>query len=68
MIDSNKLKGIMVEKGFSQRSLALETGVGLNHINEVLNNKTHPRLDLVVKICNVLNITDTDLRSQIFFG
>lgn len=67
-VNTSKLKGIMAEKGISQRKLAKQTGVGLNHINEVLNNKVSPRLSLVVKICEVLEIENHSLRSDIFFG
>lgn len=67
-MNTGKLKGIMAEKGVSQRKLAQQTGVGLNHINEVLNNKVSPRLSLVVKICEVLEIENNSLRSDIFFG
>lgn len=66
-MDTNKLKGIMAEKGYSQRRLAAEAGVGLNHINEVINNKVSPRLSLVNALCEILEINDLDLRMQIFF-
>lgn len=67
-MDTNKLKGIMAEKGYTQRRLAKDTGVGLNHINEVLNNKVSPRLSLVSKLCEVLEIDNMELRTQVFFG
>ena len=67
-MDTNKLKGIIAEKGYTQRRLAQDTGVGLNHINEVLNNKVSPRLSLVNKLCEVLEIDDMDLRVRVFFG
>lgn len=66
-MNTNKLKGIMAEKKISQRDLAKLTGVGLNHINEVLNNKVSPRLKLVQKICIVLEIDDHKERTAIFF-
>lgn len=67
-MNTNKLKGIIAEKGYTQRRLAKDTGVGLNHINDVLNNKISPRLSLVYKLCEVLEIHDIDLIVQVFFG
>lgn len=66
-MDTNKMKGLMAEKGYSQRQLAKEAGVGLNHINDVLNNKVSPRLSLVQRLCEILEIDDLDLRMKIFF-
>lgn len=68
MIDSGKLKARMVERGITQRDLSKKTGYGLNHINEVLNNKISPRLDLVSKLCVILDISDDSDRSDIFFA
>lgn len=67
MIDTSKLKARMVEKGITQRALSQKTGYGLNHINEVINNKTSPRLELVQKIREILEITDPEDMTKIFF-
>ncbi|CAM4227327.1 helix-turn-helix domain-containing protein [Erysipelothrix aquatica] len=56
MIDSKRIKVRMIELDISQRELARSTGVGLNHINEVINNKVSPRLELVDKISIALNL------------
>ncbi|WP_159635137.1 helix-turn-helix domain-containing protein [Erysipelothrix anatis] len=62
MIDSKRIKMRMTELDISQRELAKNTGVGLNHINEVINNKVSPRLDLVEKMSNVLMLNSSEKR------
>ena len=65
-MNTNKIKGLMAERGYSQRKLAKEVGVGLNHINEVINNKVSPRLDFVPKLCDILEIDDNAMKSEVF--
>lgn len=66
-MNGKKLKSKMVEQGFTQRSLAKKTGIGLNHLNEILNNKVSPRLETIDKICSALDITEIEEKSNIFF-
>ena len=68
MVNTNKLKALMVLKGFTQRKLAEETGIGINPLNEKINNKTVFRCDEVDKICKALEITDTTEKCDIFFA
>ncbi len=67
MINERKLKARMIEMNISQRDLANQTGKGLNHINEVINNKVSPRLDLVQKISNILEL-DNSQKIDIFLS
>lgn len=67
-INEKKLKARMTEMSISQRELAKRVGCGLNHINEVINNKTSPRLKLVADICQVLEINDPNMKCQIFLN
>ena len=67
MINSLKLKSRMVECEISQRELAKRIGVGLNHINEIINNKISPRISTVQKICIVLDIRSNKDKIALFF-
>lgn len=67
MINERKLKARMIEMNVSQKDLANRTGKGLNHINEVINNKVSPRLDLVQKISNILEL-DNSQKIDIFLS
>ncbi|MBQ7037745.1 MAG: helix-turn-helix transcriptional regulator [Clostridia bacterium] len=61
-----KLIGIMAEKGFSQRSIAKELGVSVNTINAKLNGRTAFDALEIIKLCEILGITNSDEKIEIF--
>lgn len=63
---SNKLKARMVEKGYSQRSLADELGMNKNTLNNKLNGKYEFLFSEAVKVCRLLEITDPATALEIF--
>ena len=68
MVNSAKLKARMLLEGYTQRTLAKETGIGVTPLNEKINNTGVFRCDEVDKICEVLHITDPIEKCDIFFA
>lgn len=66
IMNTRKLLGIMVEKGFSQRSLAKAMGVSKNTLNAKLNAKTSFNTEEASKICEILGIEESNLKAEIF--
>lgn len=62
----NKLKGKMVEAGYSQLSLAKEIGMSRNTLSSKLNGKTPFNTDEIERICDKLGIIDNAERAAIF--
>ncbi len=60
----NKLKGKMVEKEMSQEKLAKELGITVQTLNSKLNSRTQFTLAEVVRITDILEISDP---KEIFF-
>lgn len=63
---SNKLKGKIVEAGYSQRSLAAELGISKNTLNSKVNGKTPFNTAEIEQICNKLGIHDVAEKAAIF--
>src|SRR5207244_11126968 len=54
--------------GCSQEDLALACGMYQSHISAIENNKKHPQFSTLLRICNVLALSQQD-RMQLFcFG
>lgn len=68
MVNTAKLKARMVLEGYTQRTLAKETKIGVTPLNEKINNKRAFRCDEVDKICLVLKITEAEEKCDIFFA
>lgn len=62
----NKLRGIMAEKGYTQRKMAADLGMSKNTINAKLSGKTAFDTAEVLKICDLLGITDAQQKVEIF--
>ncbi len=60
----NKLKGIMREKGYSQKLLATEMGMTVQSINAKLNGRTQFTIEEALSIILILNI---EKPGEIFF-
>lgn len=63
---SNKLKGKIVEAGYSQRSLALELGMSKNTLNAKVNGKVPFNTIEIERICEKLGIRDVAEKAAIF--
>lgn len=63
---SNKLKGKIVEAGYSQRSLAKELGMSKNTLNSKVNGKIPFNTLEIERICEKLGIRDGTEKAAIF--
>lgn len=64
----NKLKGRMVEAGYTQRTLAIATKMSENTLSSKLNARRPFNTDEVLVICELLHITDPVEKAQIFLS
>lgn len=65
-MSSNKLKGKIVEAGYSQRSLAKEIGLSVNTLNSKVNGKIPFNTVEIEAICLKLGITEPAEKASIF--
>lgn len=65
-MSTNKLKGRIVEAGYSQRSLAQEIGMSKNTLNSKVNGKTPFNTVEIELICSKLGIVDPVEKAVIF--
>ncbi|WP_153721772.1 helix-turn-helix transcriptional regulator [Sporosarcina cascadiensis] len=66
MLNISKVKGRMMELGFSQKDLANMLGVSLPTVNQKINNKRPLYLKEVLEIARLLQIKETELASYFF--
>lgn len=65
---ANKLKGKIMEAGYSQRSLAQELGCSKNTLNAKVNGKIPFNVVEIEKICEKLGIVDATEKALIFLS
>ena len=66
MLNSKKLLGRMVEKGYSQKSLAKAIGISDNTMTSLIKLRSSFNTDEIDNICDVLGITDNSEKVEIF--
>lgn len=64
IVTYGKLKGLMVEKGYSMRELSCQTGIPLSTLSNKLNGITEFKTSEILAISKILNIKDIQ---NIFF-
>lgn len=57
----NRIKEVLVEKGRKQTWLAGELGKSYNMVNSYVQNRQQPRLEVLYKIADLLNVSAKDL-------
>lgn len=67
-MQANRLRGKIVEAGFSQQALAARLGMSKNTLSNKINGKTPFNLDEAKKICYILGIRDDAEKAQIFLA
>lgn len=67
-MSANKLKGKIVEAGYTQRSLAKELGMSKNTLNSKINGKIPFNVIEIERICEKLGIRDSVEKANIFLG
>nr|DAG75293.1 MAG TPA: Protein of unknown function (DUF739) [Caudoviricetes sp.] len=66
MVDSNRLKGLIISNGFSQRSFAKAINMNKDTLSLKIHNKSDFKTGEIQKICEVLNITKAADKVNIF--
>lgn len=63
---NSKLLGVMAEKGYTQRMIADALGVSKNTVNDKLNGRGCFNTEQAIRICEILDITDAEKKTEIF--
>jgi len=66
MVNSNKIKGRIVELGLTQRDIAKALGVALPTVSQKINNVRSMDIREAFIIAEVLNIPDKEFREYFF--
>lgn len=66
MTNSLKLKGRIIEKGYTITTLSKEIGISYTSLSYKINNKREFNQREITSICNLLDIKDSE-RSSYFF-
>lgn len=64
----NKLKGKIVEAGYTQRTLAVELGMSKNTLNAKVNGKKPFNTIEIERICDKLGIDSGAEKAEIFLS
>ena len=64
MVDTRKLKGLLIENGYTQADIAEKLGISLNSFSRKINNKTQFNLTEAFLLKNILKISDME---KVFF-
>lgn len=54
--DSDKLRAMLIEKGYSQRKFSRLIGMSENYFNQIINHKKNPSPAVAKKITNQLGV------------
>lgn len=57
----NRIKEVLAEKGVKQKWLADKLGKSYNMVNSYVQNRQQPRLEILYKIAELLNVSAKDL-------
>ena len=61
----NRIKDVLEEKGIKQTWLAEKLGKSYNMVNGYVQNRQQPRLEVLYKIAEILNVYPKDLLKDI---
>ena len=61
----NRIKDVLEEKGIKQTWLAEKLGKSYNMVNGYVQNRQQPRLEVLYKIAEILNVDTKDLLKDI---
>lgn len=57
----NRIKEVLAEKGIKQTWLAVQLGKSYNMVNSYVQNRQQPRLEVLYKIAELLQVNVKDL-------
>lgn len=66
MVNSNKLKAKMIEKGYNQKTLANAMGIATQTLNYKINGVREFKVSEIEKLCSLLSISKRET-GQFFF-
>lgn len=66
MVNTMKLKGRIIEAGYTQRSLAEKMNMSVNSLNEKVNGKVPFNIEQVVLLCELCHIETSEEKCSIF--
>ena len=66
MFNFSKLKGLMTEKGYSQKDLSEHLGISQNSVSRKLGGKSYFSADETCKIANLLGIDKDEIGIYFF--
>ena len=61
----NRIKEVLEEKGIKQTWLAQKLGKSYNMVNSYVQNRQQPRLEVLMEIAEILDITESTSRSNL---
>ena len=66
MIDSEKLRGVMLEKCFTQGGLAKEAGISRETVDNILKGKARkrPNIQTVGRLCRALGVNAAEILKE----
>jgi len=62
----NRIKEVLEEKGIKQKWLAARLGKSYNMVNSYVQNRQQPKLDVLIKIAQILNVEPGNLLRKQF--
>lgn len=60
----NRIKEVLEEKGIKQTWLAVKLGKSYNMVNAYAQNRQQPRIEVLYKIAELLNVEARDLLTK----
>lgn len=60
----NRIKEVLEEKGIKQTWLAEKLGKSYNMVNAYVQNRQQPRIEILYKIAELLNVNARDLLTE----
>lgn len=67
-MNANLLRGKMVSNGFTQETLAQKMNITANTLSAKMNGKSQFDLAEVLKMCEILGITNNEEKCEIFLS
>lgn len=68
MLNKNKLKGAIASAGLTQKELAARIGISENSFCNKMNGISYFDTHQILKICDILAITDNNEKVDIFLS
>lgn len=64
----DELRKARLDAGMSQEKVALQAGVDRSYLSELENNKWSPTVEMLVRICDALNVAASEIIARVERG